>query len=80
MRCHGNGAISHSPNKLFLEDNFFCLKLVPVNNMVPMKNSPVRVQGMSKLTADLVLCLNLANDKYRIEYIVDAINFFLFSQ
>ena len=46
--CHGNGAISHKPNRFFLLDKTICIYLVPVSNSMPIKNCPGSgVQGRS---------------------------------
>ena len=37
MGCHGNGAISHNPNRFFLLDKTYRILLVPVNNLVSIK-------------------------------------------
>ena len=41
MGYHGNDAFLHSTNQNYLGNSFFRIQGVQMNNVVPLKNSPV---------------------------------------
>ena len=43
--CHGNHVFLHSPYQFNFRTTLFCIYMVQINNLAPMKNCP-GVQGM----------------------------------